>query len=102
MKPVLSIIMILAFVLFPFAPMDAYAKDDPELLLTIVVATVGAIVFLAYAPELFFNEEEQEQKKFLIEQFKQLEPIENIGPQNNFTPTENANVHGAMYPVFEW
>ena len=107
MKQALRIVLILALVLLPFTPMDAYAEDENPIMVGLVaVAIVGWIVFgiiMPHQPEHYqFSANGDEQETLLTEQLERLKPIDNVGSQTNFTPTENANVHGAMYPVFEW
>lgn len=124
MKQVLRIVLILALVLLPFTPLNAYAEEhnpfedleplekeeDPSILLTlgilaavVLVAWVVVGLILPDQPEHNqFSTNGDKQKTLLAEQLEQLEPIENVVPQTNFTSPEHANVHGAMYPVFEW
>ena len=111
MKQVLRIVLILALVLLPFTPLDAYADEDPldarddDDTLEILLVSVGiAALFVGFLilRDFILSANRDEQETLLAEQIEQLEPIENVVPQTNFTPTENANVHGALYPVFEW
>lgn len=109
MKQVLRIVLILALVLLPLRPLDAYADEHDlgtlseedewveQLLISLGIA--GGLTIIGW---LAYSANGDEQETLLAEQLEQLEPIENVGPQTNFTSPEHANVHGAIYPVFEW
>ena len=104
MKRILNIVLILALVLLPITPMDASADDsaDGVWIAAIVAVALGIAIVRKMMESDNINDRDKEQENLLAEEVKKLEPIENVAPQTNFTPTENANVHGAMYPVFEW
>ena len=110
MNRILNIVLILALVLLPFTPMNAYAdqhEPDNEGALLAGLAAVAAVLIIGWlvvaaAKANQFSDNGDDQETLLAEQLERLKPIDNVGPQTNFTPTENANVHGAMYPVFEW
>lgn len=121
MNHILNIVLILALVLVPFTPLTVQADEhdpneisdsDPidfsDVHTTVgIIAGVGVVAaivsaFYYYGQKQQFSANGDRQENLLVEQLERLEPIDSVGPQTNFTPTENANVHGAMYPVFEW
>ena len=108
MKRILNIVLILALVLLPFTPMEVYADEGKQATLIGIGGGIALLLMLPFFLHVLGGgsdslvPDDQEGDNRLAEQLEQLEPIENVVPQTNFTPTENANVHGAMYPVFEW